>query len=384
MPASHWHRSILCAAAALTAVAPTRLEAQLGQLPLDIMVPALPMPVVAHDSVRLVYELHITNLGARDVTVKEIRVSAGGMELAAWTGDSLLAIMGPVGGGPVTDRRVIGAGRRAMAFMYVVTPTAQVPRQLSHDVVVLPADSAATRTLSGFMVTVTRRVLPVLRSPFGGGGVWVAVNGPGTTSGHRRTAIPIDGHIRIPQRFATDWIKLGPNGSGFTGDSTKNENWPGHGVPLLAVAGGTVVATKDGIPENVPMSPTMAVPITLETIGGNHVILDLGDGFYAFYAHLKPGSVAVKVGDTVRAGQQLGLLGNTGNSTAPHLHLHISDAASPLGAEGLPFVFDEYRLLGRAAGLMKAVPAALLAPGAGVERRRELPLQNDVIRFPPD
>jgi murein DD-endopeptidase MepM/ murein hydrolase activator NlpD len=80
-----------------------------------------------------------------------------------------------------------------------------------------------------------------------------------------------------------------------------------------------------GIPENVPLSPTHAVPMTLETAAGNHVILSLRNGHYAFYAHLQPGSIRIKPGDRVRRGQVLGLLGNSGNSNAPHLHFHISN-----------------------------------------------------------
>ena len=375
------------ASALAIGLAPSGLAAQFGQVPVDMRVPVLPIPVVSRDSARLIYELHITNLARRDLAVREIRVQGDdGTELARWTGDALGQIMGPVGGTPGPDRRVIGAGRRVLAFLYVVTPTAEVPRWLSHHVVASPVDTTVADTLVRFNVEVRRRALPVLQSPFGGGGVWVAVNGPGNTSGHRRTALPIDGRIRIPQRFATDWIKVGDNGIAFQGDSTKNESWAGHGVPILAVAAGTVVAVKDGIIENVPLSPRMAVPITLETVGGNHVILDLGDGFYAFYAHLKPGSVSVKVGDRVRPGQQVGQLGNSGNSTAPHLHLHIGDLdvgypPTPLGMEGLPFVFDGYRWLGTATELMAAVPPELLAPGAGAARARETPLENDLIRF---
>src|SRR5678809_947726 len=83
----------------------------------------------------------------------------------------------------------------------------------------------------------------------------------------------------------------------FHGDSTKNANWYGYGTPVVAVADGIVTEVKDSIIENVPMSPTMAVPITLETVGGNHVILDIGGGVYAFYAHVQPGSLKVKLGD---------------------------------------------------------------------------------------
>jgi murein DD-endopeptidase MepM/ murein hydrolase activator NlpD len=82
------------------------------------------------------------------------------------------------------------------------------------------------------------------------------------------------------------------------------------------------------------------VPITSETVAGNHIVLDLGGGRYAFYAHFQPGSLKVKVGDRVTRGQVIGLVGNSGNSTEPHLHFHISDGVSPLGSEGLPYVLD--------------------------------------------
>ena len=93
---------------------------------------------------------------------------------------------------------------------------------------------------------------------------------------------------------------------------------------------------KDGIPENVPGINSRAVPITLEMpLAGNHVILDIGGGRFAFYAHLQPGSLRVKLGDKVRRGQVLGLVGNSGNSTEPHLHFHIENVQiRPWAPEG--------------------------------------------------
>ena len=87
------------------------------------------------------------------------------------------------------------------------------------------------------------------------------------------------------------------------------------------MANGRIAAVKDGIPENVPGVNSRAVPITLETVGGNHVIIDIGGGRFAFYAHLKHKlALRVKVGDQVKKGQVIGLVGDTGNSTEPHLH----------------------------------------------------------------
>jgi murein DD-endopeptidase MepM/ murein hydrolase activator NlpD len=119
------------------------------------------------------------------------------------------------------------------------------------------------------------------------------------------------------------------------------------------------------------------VPITLETVGGNHVILDLGQGRYAFYAHLQPGSLRVKAGDKVRRGQVVGLVGNSGNSTEPHLHFHISDANSPLGSDGLPYLLPAFEVQGKGWGWK-----ASEAKATTEKRQMEIPIENDVVRFP--
>ena len=80
----------------------------------------------------------------------------------------------------------------------------------------------------------------------------------------------------------------------------------------------------------------------MQTAGGNHVVVKLARKRFAFYAHMQPGSVRVEEGDRVRTGQILGLLGNTGNTDAPHLHFHIMDGPSPLQSNGLPFVHPRF------------------------------------------
>jgi murein DD-endopeptidase MepM/ murein hydrolase activator NlpD len=209
------------------------------------------------------------------------------------------------------------------------------------------------------------------------GSEWLAGNGPGNSSGHRRALIPTGGGARIAQRFAIDFLQLFPDGRSFNGDQKDNKSYRCYGAEALAVADAVVVATKDGILENVPGPTSRAVPITLETVGGNHVILDLGGGRFAFYAHLQPGSLRVKTGDKVRRGQVLGLVGNSGNSTEPHLHFHISDANSPLGSEGLPYALPSFEVQGRGFGWKPSSPAAPTE-----KRQNEMPLENEVIRFP--
>jgi murein DD-endopeptidase MepM/ murein hydrolase activator NlpD len=162
-------------------------------------------------------------------------------------------------------------------------------------------------------------------------------------------------------------VKVNPGGkTTFTGDESKNASYAAYGAEALAVADGVVTAVKDGIIENVPQQEP-AVPITLDTVAGNHVVVDLGGGYYGMWAHLQPGSVRVKAGDRVKRGQVLGLVGNSGNSTEPHLHFHVTDGASPLGAEGLPYAFPAFEVRdGKNAG----------------KHAKELPTEDEVVQFP--
>ena len=170
---------------------------------------------------------------------------------------------------------------------------------------------------------------------------------------------------------------MGDDHRTFSGDQVKNASYHAYGQDALAVGDGIVVAVKDGIPENIPGVNSRAVQITLETVGGNHVIVDLGGGRYAFYAHLQPGSLRVKLGDKVRKGQIVGLVGNSGNSTEPHLHFHLSDGVSPLGSEGIPYIHESFELVGRCRSFGSGCDRA--SPGT---RQREMPMANMLVRFP--
>jgi murein DD-endopeptidase MepM/ murein hydrolase activator NlpD len=372
-------RALLIVAVALSVLAPALAGAQLRLVTLDIRVPKAPAAAISGGLAHFVYELRMTNVGRRDLALQRLEVSTGAGSPTVWEGDSLKKValrMGETG-----DGRAVPAGRQSLFYLLVSAPAGTPVTSLGHRFLFTHPDSLtgpARDTLSGFQVAVDTRPIPVLQAPFKGG-PWLAANGPGNSSGHRTTVIPLNGVGRIAQRFATDWIKLGADGKLWQGDSTKNESWYGYREPLFAVGAGTVVAMKDSISENVPLAPNRAVPITLETVGGNHVILDLGEGHYALYAHLVPGSIRVKLGDKVKVGQPIGLLGNSGNSDAPHLHLHLGDAPSPLGTEGIPFLFDHYWVLGRAGDLDLA--AAWKPAGPETVERKALPFENQIVRF---
>ena len=178
------------------------------------------------------------------------------------------------------------------------------------------------------------------------------------------------------------------------GTGRKNRSYYSYGAEVLAVANGVVVEVKDGIPENTPPADQKDIDelertLTMETVAGNHVNLDLGGGVYAMYAHLQPGSIRVKLGDKVTPGQVIGLLGNSGNSGEPHLHFQLMDRNSPLNSEGLPYHFPGFKLAARISGdsegQVTEAPAHLKvnrlpAPEA---HHGDIPLENEVVDFEP-
>ena len=349
---------------------------------LELRVPKPPTVATVEGGSFLAYELHVTNFMAQQITLKKLDVVTAGADhrVLLSLGDSALmrAVarpgMAPAG---ATERLKLAGGTRGVVFVWVPVDARSAPTAIHHRVTMEQGsgDSVKTQELESVAVPVATEAVvigPPLR-----GGPWLAANGPANESGHRRALIPVAGAPSIAQRFAIDYVRMLDDNKTFSGDQLKNESYPAEGVDALAVANGTVVAVKDSIPENVPGVNSRAVPITLETVGGNHVIIDIGAGKYAFYAHLKPGSIRVKKGDRVTRGQVVGLVGNSGNSTEPHLHFHISDGNSPLGSEGLPYRHDAFEIVGRCRTLTMGCERS-----APVARKSEMPLANVLIRFP--
>ena len=318
------------------------------------------------------------------MTLKRVEVAAtDGSEvrrvLLAVT-DSALArsVTRPGTNTPFAERTRLAGGARAVVWLWVPVDRSAPPGSVETRVFVEQGsgDSITIRELDGPKIPVASEAAsigPPLR-----GGVWLAGNGPAPETGHRRALIPIGGTPSIAQRFAIDYVRLGNDNRTFAGERLNNAKYHAYGQDALAVGDGIVVAVKDSIPENIPGATSRAVPITLETVGGNHVIVDLGGGRHAFYAHLQPGSLRVKLGDRVRAGQVLGLVGNSGNSTEPHLHFHLSDGDSPLGSEGIPYLHESFELVGRCQSFGGGCDRS-----ASGTRRREMPMANMLVRFPP-
>jgi murein DD-endopeptidase len=351
--------------------------------PVEISASITPIPVRAGGKNILAYELHLTNFGQRELSLLRLEIRSDAREsapLAVYEGDSLANLMEPLAlYGKPPDKRRIGMGVRTVVYIWLKLDAGKpLPAILKHHLTFTPkaSDEKTVPTEQFSQVTVSvSEDKPVVIGPPLRGEIWLAGNGPGHAhNGHRMGMVVVDGVARVSSRFAIDWVQYGKNDKPFRVDEYKNADYYAYDAELLAVADGIVSSIKDGIPENVPGWNSRAVTIMSETIGGNYVILNLGRGRYAVYAHVKPGSIRVKPGHRVRKGQVLALLGNSGNSDAPHLHFHICNTNSVSGCEGLPFLFENFELIGR--------DGRALPNNRKEEHRNEMPLLNDVINFP--
>jgi len=319
----------------------------------EVTCPWPPQPVRIDKQQVLVYELHITNFDSVPLKLTRIEIFAdepNGRAISTLTEGSLAATMTLVGskmGDPNAskDTRSIEPGGRGIVFLWIELPLNQAPPASLRHKMVFSAEangSITDATLEDFPVLVSRNSVPKLSPPFSGG-IWVAGDGPGNNSPHRRSIFAIDGNIYSPERFAVDWIKVGPNGDSHHDGTTRNENWWGFGEPVLAVADGEITEVVDGIADNTPRN---LPPVTLDNIAGNHVILQISPTRFVTYAHLQNGSIKVRLHDKVRRGAVLAFLGNSGNTTGAHLHLQVTDRNSVLQSQGVPFVFPSFTYLG--------------------------------------
>jgi len=385
--------AILCLVLFVSGAAPARAvdpkpeAVALAKIPImelpfvEVTVPDPPTLFHAAGQRSLCYEVYLTNMSQKPCRLEGVRVLADdGSTLLESTGPPLFAAMRS--GKPAPDESEVLAlkgGERRVYFAWVDLPGGvAVPRTLRQEIRVKPehGDSLTLHTAPVPVKTALRTIAPPLR-----GENWCAFNGPSNTNHHRRAILALDGMTYVAQRYAIDWMLLDrKSGEAFHGDND-NANYDGYGREVYAVADGVVTEVKDGLPENKP-GPKRAVPITLETVAGNHLMLDLGEGIFALYAHLQSGKMRVKVGDQVKVGDVLGLLGNSGNSGAPHLHFQLCHGPSPLASQGVPYVFEKLTIVGRVShhgsddGTLEWLPAAEVRQG-------EMPAENEVISFGP-
>ena len=344
----------------------------------------------------MVYELVLTNTSPTPATLKKIEVIDGASPaktLARYEGPELLSLLRTTGRLNAENPTIEFNSTRLFLIDVSLAPSVALPASLLHHIEVLAAPSPAPRATTPVLLSYTvapldlSRKLPVIGPPLLGKG-WVASNGCcGAASIHRSSSLSVNGKIYFAQRFAIDWMRLDAGGRFVHGDSSDVHNYDSYGAEVLAVADGTVVETLNDLDDQKPGTLPDPNAITLANVDGNHLIIDLGDGVFAFYAHMQKGSVRVAAGDRVKRGQVLGKLGNTGNTSAPHLHFQLMEGPSALGSNGIPYVIDSFTIAGKvSAAEFEAAPGVEGDWSGGLSpnqspRRDQYPLDLDVVDF---
>lgn len=314
-------------------------------LQLQVRAPFAPAAFPSAGHTYVVYELYLTNFSGDPMKLQRIDVldaqEPSATPLASYEDKQLGALLQPVGA-QVSDVSELGAGATVIAFMWLpIDGRARIPLRVRHRV------ATTASVMEGADVDTRHNDLRLLASPVRGAG-WLASDGPSNdpSNHHRRGILAINGQVTVSRRFAIDWM-IQKDHAIFSGDSHDLRSYYSYDQPVFAVADATVEEARDGIPNNTPGSPETfrhAVPITMDTVGGNTIVLNLGGGQYAWYFHLATGSIRVKTGERVRRGQSLARIGCSGDPPIPHLHFEVTSSPKLLAGEGLPYLIDHYRI----------------------------------------
>jgi len=296
------------------------------------------------------YDLLVTSVFSGPVTLKFIDVTdQNGKTLMRLDGDRLVeATQMLLDQKPV--KSILASSAVAVEIDLTLTGKTTVPARLSHRIAYdfSMTDPLATiigkKQIDGPVVSVNQAPPIVIASPLAGTG-WFSLSGCCSPNVHRNTRIGATDRIATSETFAIDWMRL-DQGKECKNDCTRNDDYSCFGVPVRSVSDGEVIGVRTDMPDESPSLKQSANIKTPFDYAGNFVYVRIRPDLYAFYAHLQPGSVTVKPGDKVKTGTVLAKLGNSGNSTAPHLHFSLLDRPDALVSNSLPFVIDKLTITG--------------------------------------
>jgi hypothetical protein len=300
----------------------------------------LPIPVKGSDGLfHLVYEVNVVNVTNETATLNRLDVvdARSGHTLASLDAGQIAQRLS-VASSRTSTTADLGPSQMGILYLHVLVHGAQaIPASLKHELTVTLKGQSLAETIAPAAV---RPPTTLVLAPPLKGRRYVAGDGCCDSIRHVRATLPINGQLFDGQRFAIDWEQLDAQGRIRVGEGKAPENYVIYGQPVYAAANATVVAAVDGMPN----SPPGALPANMraDEADGNHVVLDLGHGNYALYAHLAPHSLRVKPGQRVREGQMLGRVGTSGNSSEPHLHFQVSNGPLPLASNGVPYVLRQF------------------------------------------
>jgi hypothetical protein len=312
-------------------------------------VPYAPIPFTGSDGrTHLVYEVEATNFTSGKTTIEQLEVLDADTDDVVATLDAkeVAARLQPAGLREPVD--TLAPSMTAIIFLHVSFGGADlVPARLAHRLSLRAAAAPPGQrqiTEEVAPTEVDHRGVVVVGPPLRGSN-YLSADSCCDATRHTRATLPINGQVWLAQRYAVDYEQLDADNRVYSGRKKKLDSYTIYGQEAIAAADGTVVKVIDGLPQQKP--GVFPEGISPDQADGNSVILDIGGGNYALYAHFQPGSIRVKEGEQVKRGEVLALVGNSGNSLAPHLHFHVMDGPESLASNGLPYVVDSFEITGR-------------------------------------
>lgn len=343
----------------------------------DLRVPVAPMVRSVEGVAELVYELHLDNFAHRDLVPLRVEVL-----------DATRARLLAVYEGPALDQRLdrsgvqwkaetyaaIPSGRRGVVFVELSIADA-LPDALHHRIAYKDTPPGAdVRWVEGAGVPIVTGRTPVLSPPLRGG-PWLAVYDARWERGHRRVGYALGGKLRTPGRYAVDWVMLDTSGRTSPPGSDLAAQAYSHGQDVLAVADGVIVHVHDREAERMRRSDRLTSPL------GNHVVLKLDSGGFAHYGHLRPGSATRAAGARVSAGEKIAEVGFSGSASDPQLHFALTDGPDELASEGIAYVFDRYRSLGRYGDVSQVGAMPWTPSSSETTSRAAMPSSMSVVQW---
>ncbi|WP_308466291.1 M23 family metallopeptidase [Rathayibacter soli] len=358
----------------------------------------------------VVYDLLLTNASRASATLEKVQVvdeAHRSTVVASFSGTQLVDPTCEYGNcnrlrtlpsSPAPDTSIPPQQSRALLVGYSFASLKDAPQIVLHRMFLSAASNPGAKdpTEVNYLVApvnISAGAARVIAPPVKGTN-WVAQNGCCDIGfPHIPSLSPLDGKLSNSQRLAIDWMRTNDQGEFYTGDKTKNESYFGYGQTVYAVADGTISSELNELAPNTPGTlpaddPVLAKQITVENVDGNNIVEDIGGGVWAMYAHLQKGSLLVKPGDKVKAGQAIAKLGNTGNSNAAHLHFQLMNEPNLIGADAVPYVINSFSYAGFIA------PSAMLNTDSYVsgkyfadhlstvqKRTDQLPLNGSIVNF---
>jgi murein DD-endopeptidase MepM/ murein hydrolase activator NlpD len=347
---------------------------------------AQPAAIVQEGSTRLYYEMVITNVAKDSYVLEAVEAKAGATQ-TKFNGQALAAMIVRLGawGQPESRAdRTIEGGRGVIVFLALDLGKGKALSTIEHSLHVVD-DKGEAHDVVPAPVPVSNESPIVVAPPLRG--EWIAGdsinNGP--QAAHRRAVLVDNGHAWLAQRYAIDWMQyqtVDGKRTTWRGPEDRNDSYFCYDQPIYSVAAGEVIDMSDGMAENVPHSGKHAVAIDFNNAAGNHVVVEIAPHRYVLYAHMRPGTVQVKIGDRVGVGQIIGHVGNTGSSAEPHLHLHVDDHPSFLAGNGMPYEFTNGEASGPVDANVSSPTAVYFGPiGPQKPFMTDYPAENALVTF---